>query len=119
VTPAAAIDALDRQCAQHGQDVVLQRFSTDSEGLQSITAEATCRAIVQGGGAPQELVPMPGEAPNTKIIMSPTGLVAAMWPGLPAKDDRILIEGVPNNIEIVDPRSIDNQLVRIELQART
>jgi hypothetical protein len=42
-----------------------------------------------------------------------------MWPGLPAKDDRIVIEGVPNNIEIVDPRSIDNQLVRIELQART
>lgn len=119
MSPSQVIASLDRALAQQGQDIVLQRFTTDSEGVQSIVAEALCRAVVTGGGSPQELVPMPGESPNTMIIMSPTGLIAAAWPGLPLKDDRVLIEGVPNNIEVVTPRLVNNQLVRIELQVRT
>src|SRR5690349_5917349 len=117
MTPRAAIAALDRHLARHGQDIVLQRLATDSEGVVTVTAEQTCRAAVTAGTAPQSLDPMSGEAPNTKIIMSPTSLVG--WVGLPAKDDRILIESVPNNIEIVTPRLINGQLVRIELETRS
>jgi hypothetical protein len=102
-----------------GEDIVVfQRFTTDTEGVRSVTNTATCWAKVNSA-APQELQPMGGEAPNTHIIISPTGLIAAGWPGLPGKDDRVLIGGVANNIEIVTPKSVGGQVVRIELQTRT
>lgn len=118
MTPWAAIAALDRHLAQHGQDVTLQRLATDDAGVQTIANQAICRAVVGGGDAPQGLAAMPGEAPNTTLILSPSDLLAAGWPGLPAKDDRVLIEGDAKNVETVNGRLIDNQLVRIELQAR-
>jgi hypothetical protein len=109
---------LDEMLEEYGEDIVLQRFATDSEGVQSVTNTATCRAVVRLG-SPQELVVISGEAPNTRIIMSPSDLAAAGWPGLPGKDDRVLIQGIANNIEMAMPISVGGQLVRIELQTRT
>jgi len=109
---------LDDMLDEFGEDIVLQRFATDSEGVQTVTNTATCLAVVRLG-SPQELVVISGEAPNTRVVMSPTDLAAAGWPGLPAKDDRVLIGGIANNIEMVMPISVGSELVRIELQTRT
>lgn len=109
---------LDHALREFGEVIQLQRLSTDPDtGARTVTNQANCRAVVRAH-QPQELVPMSGEAPNTLIIMSPTDLSRAMWPGLPVKDDRVLIGGSANNIEIVAPFFVGGTLVRLELQAR-
>lgn len=118
MTPDQAIGALDRQLRQHGEDVILQRLVLDGAGAQFAANQVDpCRAFVRAR-TPQELQSFPGEPPNTQVTLSPTDLAQAMWPGIPAKDDRLLIQGRANNIEIVSPIYLDGVLVRINVECR-
>jgi hypothetical protein len=109
---------LDRELTRLGDTVQLQRLIADPDtGNRTVSFSADFRARVDAHH-PQELVPMSGEAPNTRVILSPTGLRKANWPGLPQKDDRLVIGGKNNNIEIVSPLSIGDVIVRIELECR-
>jgi hypothetical protein len=108
------IAALDYGLAQYGEDIVLQRFTADSQGVQTVAFEALCRATVRSH-LPQELVHVPFEAPATKVVISPTPLTLVGWPGLPVKDDRLIIDGQPNNIETVSPIRVDGVLLRIDI----
>lgn len=113
----ACIAILDDGLRQYGQDVVLQRLVADDAGEQTIAHNADCRAAVRAH-APQALDAMTEDAPATSVVLSPTDLAAALWPGLPVKDDRLIIAGRPNNVETVSPIEVDGTLVRIDLTCR-
>lgn len=114
-TPEGTIARLDASLSRRGEDVVLQRF-TIVDGAQLVAYQVDPWRVQVRAGSPQQLQSYPGEAPNTQVIASPTGL--ATWPGLPAKDDRLIIRGRPNNIETVSPIYVDGVLVRINIECR-
>lgn len=115
-TPAGMIARLDAALVRRGQDIVLQRLSTDEAGVQTMTDQVDpCRAAVRAH-APQELDPVSGEAPETTVIISPSSLI--YFPGLPVKDDRLIIGGKPNNVETVSPILVGGTLVRIDMTCR-
>lgn len=104
MTPAAAIAALDRQLAAHGQTVILRRGNTT-------TAQATMKAFVRGVKA-EDLV---GEVTQTdrKVVLSPSGLGAF---GEPDATAMVVIDGKPSKI-VGKPEMIrlDDVLVRINM----
>jgi hypothetical protein len=108
---------LDEALSQFGETVTLTRFTDGPNGTR-IPFSVDCQAFVRAN-APQELDPISGDAPNTKVIMSPTQIARAQWPGPPQKDDRMLIQGHMANVEIVSPIFIGGQLVRLDLQCRS
>jgi hypothetical protein len=112
----ACIADLDAALAQYGDTIRLQRLTSGPDGTR-IPFEVTCPARVNSF-APQELVVFTGDAPNTRVIISPTPLTQAQWPAPPQKDDRIFIDGREASIEIVAPISVSGQVVRYELQCR-
>lgn len=115
-SPAGMIARLDAALARRGEDIVLQRMLTDEAGMQTPTYQAACRASVRGH-RPQALDE--SEVPNTKAVISPTGLTAALWPGLPQKDDRVIFQGDRSaNVEQVAPIYVDGILVRIDIEFR-
>lgn len=111
---ARLIRRLDFGLRKAGEDIVLQRLVTDEFGTQSVAFEAPCRAKVRAH-LPQQLDHVAYEAPVTRITISPNSLTRAGWPGLPARDDRVLIDGQPSNVETVSPIRINGALVRINL----
>jgi len=109
----ACIADLDAALAECGENVVLQRLVTDDAGVQFAAYQVDpCRANVRSS-QPQDL-----EAPNTLVILSPTDLTRALFPGLPERGDRIIIAGRANTVEIVTPFSVGGILVRIEIMCR-
>lgn len=116
------IAELDAALAGYGEDIRLQRMTTGPDGVQ-IPFEVKCRAAVTDN-SPQELIAVTGEAPVAKIILSPTQIARAQWPGPPRKDDRVFIQGGspgtwrPGNVEVVSLFSVAGRTVRIELQCR-
>ncbi len=109
------ISRLDDGLLRWGQDVTLQRRVTDDAGAQTVAFEALCRAVVRAH-LPQQIEHIAYDpAQPTKLIMSPTSLTRAAWPGLPARDDRLIINGQPNNVETVSPIEVDGVVVRIDL----
>lgn len=122
ITAARCVALLDSALAIVGEDVRLQRLSSDAAGVQTVVAEVTCRGTVNDA-SPSDLIGMPGEAPAALIILSPTQIADAGWPGPPVKDDRVLIQGDsgtwrPGNVEIVNLFRVGGDTVRIELQCR-
>lgn len=110
------IARLDGALARRGEDIVLQRLSTDSDGVQTPIYIAACRSAVRSN-EPQALDE--SVAPNTKAVISPTSLVAAIWPGLPQVDDRVIFQdGRKANIHLVSPIYVSGVLVRIDLEWR-
>lgn len=110
MTPQQAIAQLDRQLARNGQTVTLRRGSAETP-----EATATVKAFVRGYKA-EELV---GDIDQTdsKVILSPTGLVAQGWPGgVPVKGDWITIDGEVRTVEAVGTVKLIDVVVRIELQ---
>ena len=58
---------------------------------------------------------------DTKVILSPTQILAASWPGTlswPRTGDKIVINGRERNIQAAPPKLIDGAVVRIDLQVR-
>lgn len=115
---------LDRQLARHGQDVVLQR----QIGLNQAWIPVGVRAQVIGF-QPHELIVGSGiQQGDSKVIISPTQIDDAQWPGgtvnpigdirIPVKADRMVIGGRTRAVQAAAARYIAGELVRIEVQVR-
>jgi hypothetical protein len=105
MSPEAAIGMLDRQLAEHGEDVILRH--TAAGGVQS---SETVRAFVRGY-KPNEIA---GEVEqgDELLIISPTGLGASA-----KKGDRVSIGSRTRTIASVPVElRLGGQVVRIELR---
>lgn len=121
------IAALDDALLQAGEDVVLRR--SVGAGNQAKTP-VNVRACVRGY-QPHELIG-PITQLDLKLILSPTQLVAAQWPGgaaptqapfnphpnLPKVNDDAIVQGRLRNVEQVNAFFVEGALVRIELRVR-
>lgn len=114
MNPQNIIASLDAAIARYGQTVTLQRTAIDaSSGAITVSDEVTCPAKVRTFG-PQDLDA--GDVQDIQVILSPTGIGAF---GIPNRDDRILINGNPSNIEQIGPLYYGGgQLVRVNLLCR-
>ena len=120
MTPAAAIAALDRALAAHGQDVTLRRTT----GTQKIPFDVDCRAVVRGY-RPDEMIPGVTQG-GSMAILSPSEIAAAQWPGaqpqtgpqdvrVPKGGDMLRIAGVFRQVEHSEPIYLDGELVRLNV----
>lgn len=120
MTPDQAIASLDRALANKGEDVILRR----GLGTQQVPVDATVRAFVRGL-RPEEIV---GSLTQTasKVILSPTDIERAQWPGaqagtvvgdprVPRKGDKVVIQGRARAVEFADPVYVNGALVRVNL----
>ena len=113
MSPETMISRLDAALAPTGESVTLQRTSIDgSTGAITVSDEVTCPAQIRSY-APQDLAA--GEVQDIRVILSPTGLGAF---GIPSRDDRIVINGNPSNIEQIGPICYGGRLVRLNLLCR-
>jgi len=113
---------LDDALARAGSDIVLRRVRGTAPGLTNY--DVTVRAAVRSY-RPEEIV---GgiSATDSQVIISPTQIAAAGWPGdgetgspdpaLPRINDKVVIAGRTRNIAAVRPFYVGDELVRIELQ---
>lgn len=120
-----ALANLNAALASDGENVEIRRLV----GTQLIPINVDCRAFVRGYRA-DELTSGIIQT-DRKVILSPSEIIATGWPGpnssatptdrdrrVPIKGDKAVIAGRVCNIEASTGIYIDNQLVRIELQAR-
>lgn len=121
-SPAGMIARLDASLARTGQDVVLRRNTLGPSNVR-IPFSVTVRAHDRGY-KPEELVGGISQQ-DARVIFSPTQIEASDWPGpttgpvtgdrrIPRKGDVLIIQGVPRNIEAVQPIYAAGTLVRIE-----
>ena len=107
MTPAVAIKMLDRQLADHGEDVVVRHMAGGS-----VSASETQRAFVRGY-KPEEIVGAIQQG-DGKITISPTGLIAP-----PKFNDKVVIAGTKvRNIQSVEEVRLAGAVVRYNLQVR-
>jgi len=112
VTPQTIIARTDAAIALYGQTVTIQRTAVDpGTGTITVTASVDCPAAVRTS-APQDLE---GDVVDIRVVVSPTGLGAF---GIPSRDDRILINGNPSNIETIGPLYFGGQLCRVNMLCR-
>lgn len=121
MTPATAIDMLDRQLSVHGEDCILRR----KEGQPLVAKECTVRASVRDLTA-HELVGT-GMQAASEVIMSMTQVLAAGWPAghvvtagavdprLPRANDFMVIKGKQRQVKVAKPKAIDDVVVRVVL----
>jgi hypothetical protein len=105
---------LDWMIAEVGEEVRLQRLTTGPEG-EAIAFEAVFLANVRSA-SPTDLVE-PG-ARETAVVISPTALLESRFPGLPRRDDRIIIQGIAMAVVEVAPVYIGKSLARVRLNCR-
>jgi hypothetical protein len=107
------IASLDAAIAGYRQTVTLQRTTVDtSTGAITVAETVDCPAAVRIYG-PQDL--LAGEVLPMRVVLSPNGLGSF---GIPKRDDRVVIEGNPSNIEEIAPLYYGGQLVRVNLLCR-
>lgn len=111
MTPATSIAALDRQIARHGQTVLLRKGSAANGD-----ADKPIRAFVRGYD-PEELSGGIQQGDST-MILSPTALAASGFAGPIKRLDRVTIAGRLRTIEVANPVTMDDQVVRIECWVR-
>ncbi len=121
------IDDLDMTLAEDGEWIEIRRLY----GTQLVPITVTCRAFVRGINAEELVAGISQDSSN--IIMSPSEIIAAGWPGpwtpsapepvnpgtdrrVPRKGDKAIIKGRTRNIEVSKPIYVDDELVRIELR---
>jgi hypothetical protein len=126
---SALIAALDQALAQAGEDIILRR--TVGTAPNQINIDVTCRARVTALSVEQMAAGIP--ATELNVIMSPSQISAAQWPGgsvpaLPPFDvdqripragvtDKVLMRGLaPKAVSFVDPQIIGGELVRINMR---
>lgn len=112
MTPSAAIAMLDRQLAEHGQDVVLRRPVAGGTAI-----ERTARAFVRGY-RPDELSGGIQQG-DSLVTLSPSSIPAEF--SAPARlrvNDRIKVSGRERNVQYVDPVEISGVLVRVNVLVR-
>lgn len=122
-TAATKIARLNRSIDRTGEVVTLQRTAVNaSTGAVTVAAQlADCPAHVRAS-APQDLIDP--EAKEMRVILSPTHLLAATIGsppaafGIPERDDKVLIQGNPSNVQEVAPIYYGGALVRVNLLCR-
>jgi hypothetical protein len=119
------IDALDRALKRSGQPVVLRLVVGTSP---QVFTDVTCPAIVRGY-TPQQLIGGITQQ-DSLVILSPTQINAADWPGLaqgagqdvriPSRNrgDLVMINGAKRAVQAGTGIFIGTTLVRIEIQVR-
>jgi|KBSMisStaDraftv2_1062788.scaffolds.fasta_scaffold06638_7 hypothetical protein len=113
MTPGTLIERLDAAIAGYGQTVTLQRTAVDAAtGGVTVADEVTCPAAVRNFG-PQSLEA--GESQEIRVVLSPTGLGSF---GIPSRDDILVIDGNPSNIQEIAPLSYGGTLCRVNLLCR-
>lgn len=127
MSPESAIAMLDRQLAQHGEDVLLERV-TGTQG--QITFSAPCRARLLVPREPQPVTEGAQQREQT-YALSPSDINRAQWPGpailpVPPGDRRIPKKG-PDRLVVQDKTLaiengvgiyVDGELVRVEVTVR-
>lgn len=125
MTPAAAIAALDRQLAAHGEDIAITRV-VKRDGV-NVTESITCRAFVKSVSADEIAGKITAE--DLKVIISPTQIVAAGWPGtdeniisgnnvdqrVPKSSDKVVVQGRPREIRAPKPKLMNGVWVRSDM----
>lgn len=109
MTPASAISSLDAQLAEHGENVIVRRYTAPSGDPRPKT-DVPVRAFVRAV-RPEDLA---GEIDQTasKVVLSPTGLATL----LPLKKgDKIVVQGKERHVELPKPILLSNALVRIDV----
>lgn len=119
-TAARKIARLDRSIARTGETVTLQRTAVDAAGAVTVALSLTLPAWVRAN-SPQDLDD--GSVRENRVTISSTQILAEAGSppeafGLPVKDDRILIQNDPSNVENVAPFYYGGTLVRVELICR-
>lgn len=122
--PGTLIAKLDGALAKAGEDVVLRRVYGQAPRINNV--DLPLRATVLDY-RPEELVGGIAQT-DSKVILSPTEIKRRCWPGgenpstsiadptLPRRNDKIIVDGRTRNIEFVNPISVFDTLVRIELR---
>ncbi|WP_316172415.1 hypothetical protein [Bradyrhizobium sp. SZCCHNRI2049] len=123
------ISALDGALAAYGEDITLRRISGTAPATSN--ADVTCRAKVTAVGT--DTLPAGVVARTWDIIISPTQIREAAWPGasvpkvppdeldqaIPrAMTDKILLRGQWVAITFVDPVFVANEWVRANIKAK-
>lgn len=99
MNPATALGIVDRMLTVHGQSVILRRIT--GTGNNQVSFDAQVRAWVTGY-LPQELSGSIIQG-DSKVILSPTDIKAAGWPGpnslaisgdihVPRKGDKVVVQ---------------------------
>jgi len=112
LTPGTIIARLDAAIAGYGQTVTLQHTAVDADGASTVIEQIDCPASVRSY-APQDLEA--GDVQSIRVILSPTSLGTF---GIPSRDDPVLIDGNPSNVEQIAPLYYGGQLVRVNLLCR-
>jgi len=120
---------LDAALALDGEDIVLRRVTGAANQAHF---DCTCQAFVRGY-QPHELIAGSGIIQgDSKVIISPTQIDAAGWPGaqavtsppstidprIPRKGDIVVVNGIARGVQGASPTNIDGVLVRIDMQVR-
>jgi hypothetical protein len=134
---AQVIASLDAAIARYGQTVIVQRTATDpSTGEITVSEQVTCPARVRAV-APQDLeaekakkdvfaryrsTPAPSrirsganQRHDIRVVVSSSALGSF---GIPARDDRILINDRASNVEEIAPLYYAGRLVRLNMLCR-
>jgi len=115
------VGLLDANLSLYGETIRLLRMAKPP--ATGIAKEVTCMAVIRGY-APTELSPGSGiNQQDQRLILSPTPLIAAGWPGpglkaLPLEGDRIVSNRGALTIQAAVGIYVKNELVRIECQVR-
>lgn len=107
MTPAAAIAALDRQIAAHGEPVTLRRLGTPTDTTLAATAFVR-RAVVDPLAPDADAVQL-----GTTVILSPTGLTTFVPP---VRGDHITINGRQAHIDQVETVRMGSTVIRYNMQ---
>lgn len=109
MNPASAKASLRRQLSEHGQDIVLRRYTAPS-GNPRPSDDLPVRAFVRAVKA-EEIV---GRIDSTfsNVAFDPDD-AAGLWPV--RKDDKVVIDGKTRNVEVVKPVTLAGVLVRCDL----
>jgi hypothetical protein len=118
------VGALDDALLRAGTDITLRRVLGVAPTTTSY--DVTVRAAVRSF-QPEELVGGISQT-DSHVIISPTQIAAAGWPGdgespsvtvpdptLPRINDKLVIAGRVRNVKVVQPIYINGELVRIEM----
>jgi hypothetical protein len=100
---------LDRQLSQHGEDIVVRRYTAPT-GEPRPKTDLTVRAFVRAVKA-EEMIGTITQTAST-VVIGPAGL-SALWPL--RKNDKTVIAGRERNVEAVKPILLANVLVRVDL----
>lgn len=122
------VSSLDRAIAETGEDFILRRVT--GAGASVTNTDVTCRGRIDAASTEQVAAGI--KASDLNVILSPTQINEAGWPGttdatpapfsvdprIPRENgaDKAIIRGVLRQIVFCKPFFVGGELVRIELR---